>query len=193
MNKTTVAMLLLMAEGIAVVRGFVMDDVVPVAATNSLETWEGSFSFREAAMLDDVPGVTNMCLCIYGNEGVAGTLLEVYIQGAGGVGKALSAAENAMGVTPVLLQFGVCTNQAEIAFWSRWRHPGNGGFLSHLRYSATNGVLSVSTRHEFCDMGAGKTWHRVEADGRFVAVTNLARIGEITLWTNTNTVYSAVE
>ena len=169
-----------------------LETVESIASTNSLETWEGVYSFREAVSLNGGLCVSNSCcLCIYGRDNGEGTLLEVYRQGSNGIEKVLAADENVKGVTPVILQFGVSTNQL-YAFWSLWRHPGNGGELSHMSYFITNDILSVGSRHEYCDFGDGKRWYLAIDEDEYVSETNFnISVGPL-LWTNTNTVYSSV-
>ena len=167
------------------------DSVLAIAATNVLETWEGAYGLREVAPICDESGTTNFCLCLYGSVGAEGNLLEMYDLGPFGARTMLGANVNIKGVTPVLLQFGTCTNLTEKTFWTYWRHPGNGGCLSHVRYAHTNDIMSVIAQYEYCDVGGGKKWHLVVADDQYAPATNLCRSADVVLWTNTNTVYSS--
>ena len=197
-NRTRIVKYMLVLFSVLVCMASFADDdalreaVASIAATNSLETWEGAYSFREAAPLDGPLDTTNLfCLCIYGRDNVEGTLLEIYRQDSSGMVKALAADENVKGVTPVILQFGTITNQS-CAFWSLWRHPGNGSGLSYISYSITNDIMSIAARHEFCDFGDGKRWHLAIDEDEYVVVTNFSVSAGSVLWTNTNTVYSTV-
>lgn len=166
-----------------------VETVAAIASTNMLETWEGGYAFREAVSPN---GATNLCLCLYGKDNVDGSLLEVYERNLSQVRKILPADENVKGVTPVILQFGAFINRESECYWSRWRHPGNGGNASYIIYEITNGFLSVSANYEYCDIGAGKSWHVVDSDGCYTVTNGVPTSDSVVLWTNTNTIYSVV-
>jgi len=164
------------------------ETVTSIVSTNMLVTWEGEYGFREAAPLNGAD--TNLCLCLYGSESAEGVLLEVYGREADSVLKILSADVDVKGVTPVVIQFGAFTNRTPRCYWSRWRHPGNGGNAAYVIYEMTNGLLSVSANYEYCDMGAGKCWHLVDVDDNYIATNDVPTAGSVVMWTNTNTIYS---
>ena len=168
------------------------DAVSAIASTNTLETWEGQYVFCGAFPISSVSNTNSLCLCLYTTSCAEGTLLEIYERTPSCVRKVLSADANVKGVTPVVLQFGTSTNKTDESYWSRWRHPGNGGGFSHVYYSRTNGTLSVAAHYEYCDMGYGKRWHAVSGEDSYVAATNMDFSADVLLWSNTNTLYSVL-
>lgn len=93
---------------------------------------------------------------------------------------------NVKGVTPCIEALGCHTNSPNENYWIRWRHPGNGGYLSYNEYVGVGNKLSLTNRFEYCDIGAGKRWYVVDLNENYHETTNLNQQGVFVLWRKEN-------
>lgn len=178
--------------------GLIVADVV---STNSVRTWEGTYS-----IMDFVDATTNsveptLHFAIYGHERMnenpmwyCGNLFEAYQCQTGVVTKLFSAETNIKGVTPVLQRIGVVTNYTFAAYWMLWRHPGNGGLQKYTEFAHTNNCFSLVRHLEFGDVRPNMHWYLVENEDEYNAetcqvVNGFQWYSNETIWENTNTTY----
>lgn len=158
---------------------FVQDRV----RTNALETWEGEYSVSGVYPLPCPWRNDNLFLCVYSCRQTEGNLAELYsVTSQSAIRKVLPANVNVKGVTPRIEAFGCRTNSPNETYWVRWRHPGNGGYLTYDSYTDGGGILLLTNKLEYCDIGNGKSWYVVDPNENYQETTNLNQHGVLILW-----------
>lgn len=152
--------------------------------TNVLETWEGQYATSAVYPLFSPRVQDGLFLCVYTCPQAEGNLAELYrVANQTKVLRVLAADVNVKGVTPRLEALGCLTNSPVENYWIRWRHPGNGGYLTYDEYACVAGKFSLTNRFEYCDIGEGKRWYLVDSDENYHVTTNYSREGSLVLWT----------
>ena len=177
----------------------IFDEVVSMATSNHVETWEGTYSLTNVVEFAS-NGTDRIFACLYvcdekGYSRADGrTIVDVYSGNSRCIKRIHAADTNIKGVTPVLQRIGIATNYPFAAYWMLWRHPGNGGLQKYTEYAFTNGCFSLVRHLEFGDVKPNRRWYLVENEDAYSAsicpiVSDFHWYDNETIWENTNTIY----
>ena len=189
----------MVADGYRANADVIFDEVVLMATSNHVETWEGAYHLTNVVEFAS-NGTDRIFACLYvcdekGYSRADGrTIVDVYSGNSQCIKRIHASDTNIKGVTPVLQRIGVTTNYPFSAYWMLWRHAGSGGFLKYTEYALTNDCFSLVRCLHFFGPKTNKCWfveeETADSDEKtYTPIENFHWYDNATIWENTNTIY----
>lgn len=121
-------------------------------------TWEGDYQFSGESILK-ISGLKDLHVLKYRRSGSEGDIIDFAEPNENGDLTLLcEGKDNFDGVVPVFESVSVLPDAAGAEIIVRWRHPGNGGFLTVEKYFYTLSKLELLTRSHTIDIDGERQW-----------------------------------
>lgn len=156
LSNTIICVLLL--SGVSLVCGATNIIEQVSLSSRSHRTWEGDYKFSEETIVRIV-GLEDLHVLKYRRSGSMGVLVDFAQANSEGKIRLLHEAEdNFEGVIPVLKGVDVLPDYEGAEIIVRWRHPGNGGFLTVDKYYYSAAGLELMTRSHTINIDGKRKW-----------------------------------
>ena len=130
--------------------------------SRTVTTWEGSYSFAEEKVLP-IQGLKPLHVLLYKRADAESVLIEFAVETSGGLSLLREADTATKGVTPALEGIDVIAGDQTAEIIVRWRHPGEGGLRSVMKYRYSSTEFTLAARSDLVTDGRGLKWVKAGA------------------------------